>query len=148
MLVYLGLFVVLSSVTAVLFTQVVQLQAISRSRSQLSWQATRVFLDISQEIKAASSVDSPFPGVTANTLSLDGGAVQYQLNNNQLEKVAGGETMVMTRLPLTVETLSFANYSSTDNPGVEVKLTLRLPPPMPNLLEIREEFQTSAFLRH
>jgi type II secretory pathway pseudopilin PulG len=146
-LIYLGLFVVLSSATAALFTQVVQLQAVSRARGQLSWQAEKVFLDMSQEIHDAESIDSPLSGESLDVLILNGGLVQYQLNNGVLEKVEGGEVMGLTSDPIIVDSLAFNNYSSEDNLGVQIQLTLKLPGQIPSMLEIVEDYQTSVFVR-
>jgi len=149
LLLYCGLIVIILTVLYQFFA-VIAFQRIEATADEAVFgSGRRILFEISQSIKGAASVDSPAIGDFGQLLSLNGGAVLFQVNENgRLEKAVSGETLFISDSNVIIENINFTTLGpSTAAPTVEVSFTIRYAHLLEGGRERTEDFKTSVTMR-
>lgn len=134
-LVELILYVALTSILLVGFAMLVPYLLESRLKNQIilevEEQATFVSSYMGLEIRNAEGINSPGPGVSSGTLSLDvvdgsDDPTVFSVNSGVLEVTRGaGSAQALTNSKIEVTNLNFVNLTRTDTAGaVRVEFTI------------------------
>lgn len=83
----------------------------------------QVMAEMTQTIRSADNIISPPPGETVNQLSLNDGAVTYQIDSGVLTKTDSGQTWALTSKEVAVTGLVFKNPVEVGHTDV-VKVSL------------------------
>lgn len=144
-LIYTGLLAVIILVIYELFIQAARLRANALADNALSTDSQRIIHDFNQTLKNAAAIDSPLLGNSAQTLSLNSGAVVYSLKNNRLEKNENGEQNFVSGNFTVLENLRYTVLGpSAIQPTIYLTFTLKA---TTGEKERSENFQTAATLR-
>jgi Tfp pilus assembly protein PilW len=118
LLVYGVVFSLLLLLITQVFLTVKSISANSLAMINLQQNLNRVFTDFNQTIRNADTVDYPAAGTGDASLSIDSGAVVYQVSAGHLTKVSAGVPVNLTDDGVTVTGISFSNVSEATMPAV------------------------------
>lgn len=110
LLLYMAIMSIMLTVLANTFTSIVEVQLESEANSEVEQDGNYIFSRFLYDIPRASSVTTPSSlGGTASslTISIDGNAYTYAVNNNNLEITTPSGTDVLNSVNTTVSGVSF-----------------------------------------
>lgn len=127
LLLYTALLGTVMMVTYGLFLQTSLARLASVNESSIYLNARRILFDLGQTIRQADSLTSPTLTNSGSQLSLDAGAIIYEVDNHgSLIKKEGSETNNLTNNEVVVENLTFqALGPSTIQPTVKISFRLK-----------------------
>ncbi len=149
LIIYFALFSVLVTLVAKFLFDLKTLQLETESHLSLNREARFLFLEIQRDLRGCQSIDSPAPGETSDSLSLNGGEITYSLSaEGILEKTNASGTFPLHSSKIYFNQLSFERSSHLDqkeNIKIQMELKSR------RLLEGKREkslsLQTTVSLR-
>lgn len=108
----------------------------------------RIFADLNRTIRAAANVTAPSPGVSGTTLSLNDGAIVYQVNGGVLTRVEDGAAIELTDEGVSLTGVEFANLGeATQTATVRVQMVVESNYLLEGGRRISEDLQTTIGLR-
>ncbi|MFH1840876.1 MAG: prepilin-type N-terminal cleavage/methylation domain-containing protein [Candidatus Shapirobacteria bacterium] len=108
------------------YTEISRLKIFQTREAALYQNGSRLLFDVQQTIRKAQQIDLPLKNETTSLLSLDSGAVIYQLSDNALTKTENGETNELNDQGVKVIFVSFRQLGpSSLNPTLEIKIILQ-----------------------
>lgn len=149
LIIYFALFSILITLVAKFLFDLKTLQLETQSHLSLNREARFLFLEIQKSLRAAQSIDSPAPGETGDSLSLNGGEIIYSLTpEGILEKTNLSGTFPLHSSKVYFHQLSFtrsADLNQKENIQIQMELKSQ------RLLEGKREkslsLQTTVSLR-
>jgi Tfp pilus assembly protein PilW len=108
----------------------------------------RIFSDLNQTIRSATSVSSPTSGNSAASLSLNDGSIVYQVVGGVLQKVDGGTPIPLTDDGINIADINFENVGeATLAATVRIRMTVESNYILEGGRRISEDFQTAIGIR-
>lgn len=120
----------------------------SLSMNNLQDNYLRIFSDFEQTIRQAANVAIPPPKSFGATLSLNNGAIVYQLDNGTLQKVVSGVPIALNDSGVSVKNLNFENIGeAAQTDSIRIKMNIQSNYFFPGGKTLVEDFQTTVNLR-
>lgn len=147
-LIYSGVLALFLLLTVQIFISVKLTNAHSLSLVSMNKNLHQIISDLGRTIKSADSVLSPAPGASAETLSLNDGAVLYQLSDGVLQKAKDGQVWDLTSDEVTVADLFFENVvEATQTSSIRVTMTVESNYLLEGGRRLSENLETCVSLR-
>lgn len=126
LIIYFALFSILITLVAKFLFDLKTLQLETQSHLSLNREARFLFLEIQKSLRSAQSIDSPAPGETGDSLSLNGGEIIYSLTpEGILEKTNLSGTFPLHSSKVSIHQLSFtrsADLNQKENIQIQMEL--------------------------
>lgn len=117
LLLYIGLSSTILLVASSFFVLTLQSRVKNQTIAEVDSQGLRVMQVLSQEIKNSTAITSPTQGNSASSLSLNSGAVVFDLASGVI-RIDEGTPVALTSDRVVASGLTFYNLSYTDTPGI------------------------------
>lgn len=150
LLLYCGLIVIILTALYQFFAVIAFQRVEATADESVYSNGRRILYEFSQSIKGAESVDLPVSGSSSPTLSLNSGAILFQVNGDgRLEKNVSGETFLLSDPNVIIENINFTTLGpSIVAPTVEISFTIRYFKLLEGGRERTENFKTSVTVRN
>lgn len=144
MIIYIGLLsLIIASVSGVTF-QIIEASNQVNNKILIEEEANFLLRKIEWALWGASEINSPPPGDSGTTLSIDKygfleNPIVFSLNSENLEIQRGsGTSTILNSEPIKVESINFEHIASSGNspPGIKTSLTLKKEKENPRSYEI------------
>jgi len=147
-LIYGAIFSLFLLLTTQVFLTVRSMTANSFVMVNLQQNYARIFSDFNQTIRAAENVIFPIPGNSGETLSLNNGAIVYQVEGGVLQKVEGGTPVELSDDGISVSAILFENIGeATQTATIRIQMTIDSLYVLEGGRTIVEDLQTTIGLR-
>ena len=147
-LIYGAIFSLFLLLTTQVFLTVRSMTANSFVMVNLQQNYARIFSDFNQTIRAAENVIFPIPGNSGETLSLNNGAIVYQVEGGVLQKVEGGTPVELSDEGVSVSAIVFENIGeATQTATIRIQMTIDSLYVLEGGRTIVEDLQTTIGLR-
>ncbi len=131
-----------------LFIAVKEINAHSASLVGLQKNTRQVLTELTKNLREASSVALPVPGGTSESLSLNSGAIVYQVEEGILTKTVSGETLSDTTPEVTILDPEFTYMAeATQTAAVKIYLTIESNYLLSNGRRLSQPLETTVSLR-
>lgn len=133
---------------AQLFISIKTANANSIALGALQKNSRQIVADLTSTLRNAQTVNTPAAGQTTTVLSLNNGAISYQLQNGILQKTENGQTWDLTTPEVTLANLSFQNpVEATQTASLHLTLTIESNYLLEGGRQLSEDLVTTITLR-
>ena len=147
-LVYSAILAVFLLLTSQIFISMKLSSANSASLNSLSQNLRQIVSELEPTVREAVNITQPLPGETTAILSLNSGAILYQVQGGILKKTESGQTWNLTTDEVKVSNLSFQNpVEATQTGAIKIKMIVESNYALEGGEKLSENLETSISQR-